>query len=362
MRDGRILAALVVAGVVAYLLITAVPTAEVLDGGPPIPTDQTSRTPDAGLRPPAVHVTPPPLTMREAQLAAAESRAITRVLAYTPYVSAGGHRRREIALTFDDGPSAFTQRLLGELRALHVPATFFQIGYAINEFPRYAAREVRFGFAIGDHTLTHPFLASMSLAAQRHEILGDATEIHAYGAPYPRLMRPPYESFNRLTTQVTRAARMLMVLWTVDTADYTRPGVGRIVYAAVSGARPGAIILMHDGGGPRAQTVAAIPRIVRDLRRRHYRLVTVPRLMLDDPPPRPPPPPLAHKARPAPRTTRAAKRHTAAGHNARPVLHKAGPVVHKAGPVVHKAGPVVHRAPAHAATALVHAPPRVGQI
>jgi peptidoglycan-N-acetylglucosamine deacetylase len=305
MRDGRILAALVLAGVLAYLLITAVPTADIGNGGRAIPTDQTSASAAAGAGlPPPVHVTPPAQTAREAAVAAAENRAITRILTYTPYVSSGGDLHREIALTFDDGPSAFTQHLLGELKALHVPATFFQIGYAIDEFPRYAAREVRFGFAIGDHTLTHPFLASMSLAAQRHEVLGDATEIHAYGAPYPRLIRPPYESFDHLTTQVTAAAHMLIVLWSVDTADYTRPGVKRIVYTAVSGARPGAIILMHDGGGPRSQTVAAVPAIVRDLRRRHYRFVTVPRLMLDDPPPRP----ARHKPRPTPHRRRPARR------------------------------------------------------
>ncbi|HEX3873076.1 MAG TPA: polysaccharide deacetylase family protein [Solirubrobacteraceae bacterium] len=295
MRDGRILAALVLAGVLGFLLLTAAPAVDVSSGGPPIPTDPTGpATAGAGPGSPVVHAQPPPLSVREAAVAAAEHRAIDRVLAYTPYVSAGGDDQREIALTFDDGPSAYTQHLLGELRSLHVPATFFQIGYAISEFPRYAAREVEFGMAIGDHTLTHPFLANMSLASQRHEILGDADRIHAYGAAYPRLMRPPYESFNHLTTRVTRAAHMLMVLWSVDTADYTRPGVGRIVHTAVSGARPGAIILMHDGGGPRSETVAAVPRIVSALRRRHYRFVTVPRLMLDDPPP----PPAKPKAKP----------------------------------------------------------------
>jgi peptidoglycan-N-acetylglucosamine deacetylase len=300
MRDGRILAALVLACVLAFLLLTAVPTADVPRGGPPIPTDRTRPRSALGPGGPLVHATPPPLSVREAQIAAAENTAITRVLSYTPYVSAGGDRRREIALTFDDGPSAYTQHLLGELRSLHVPATFFQIGYAISEFPRYAAREVEFGMAIGDHTLTHPFLANMSLASQRHEILGDADRIHAYGAAYPRLMRPPYESFNHLTTRVTRAAHMLMVLWSVDTADYTRPGVARIVYTAVSGAHPGAIILMHDGGGPRSQTLAAVPTIVRKLRTRHYTFVTVPRLMLDDPPP--PPPPAKPKPKPKART------------------------------------------------------------
>ena len=77
-----------------------------------------------------------------------------------------------------------------------------------------------------------------------------------------------------------------MVLWTTDTEDYQQPGVDAIVRNALAGARPGGIILMHDAGGDRSQTVAAIPQIVRELRRRGFRLVTVPRLILDDPPPR----------------------------------------------------------------------------
>ena len=77
-----------------------------------------------------------------------------------------------------------------------------------------------------------------------------------------------------------------MVLWSVDTDDWEKPGTKRIVHNALSGARPGAIILLHDGGGDRSETVAALPTIIRDLRRRGYRLVTVPRLLLDNPPPR----------------------------------------------------------------------------
>ena len=75
-----------------------------------------------------------------------------------------------------------------------------------------------------------------------------------------------------------------MVLWTVDTDDYLQPGVSAIVHRVLAGARPGAIILMHDGGGDRTQTIAALPLIVRALRKRGYDLVTVPQLILDDPP------------------------------------------------------------------------------
>ncbi len=76
-----------------------------------------------------------------------------------------------------------------------------------------------------------------------------------------------------------------MVLWTVDTADYRRPGVKAIVDAALAGARPGAIILLHDAGGDRSQTVAALPKIIAALRARGYRLVTVPQLLVDNPAP-----------------------------------------------------------------------------
>jgi peptidoglycan/xylan/chitin deacetylase (PgdA/CDA1 family) len=77
---------------------------------------------------------------------------------------------------------------------------------------------------------------------------------------------------------------MLTVMWTVDTADFRQPGVKAIERAALSGARPGAIILLHDAGGQREQTIAALPKIVHGLRRRGFDLVTVPRLLADDPP------------------------------------------------------------------------------
>jgi peptidoglycan/xylan/chitin deacetylase (PgdA/CDA1 family) len=99
------------------------------------------------------------------------------------------------------------------------------------------------------------------------------------------MFRPPYGLWNDTTLRLLHRFRMLMVLWTVDTSDYRMPGAGAIVEAAVSGARPGAIILLHDAGGNRSQTVRALPKIIRDLRRRGYRLVTVPQLLIDNPAP-----------------------------------------------------------------------------
>jgi peptidoglycan/xylan/chitin deacetylase (PgdA/CDA1 family) len=157
------------------------------------------------------------------------------------------------------------------------------------------ATEARDGFEVGDHTESHPFLSALPQSVQETQIEAAALAIEAAGAPYPHLFRPPYGAFNAATLATLRAARMLIVLWTVDTSDYARPGVQRIVYVALSGLRPGAIILMHDGGGNRLETLEALPRIIRGLRRRGYRPVTIAQLVADDPPPhgQPPPTPLS---------------------------------------------------------------------
>jgi peptidoglycan-N-acetylglucosamine deacetylase len=115
------------------------------------------------------------------------------------------------------------------------------------------------------------------------------------GAPNPVLFRPPYGSFNATTLSILHSQKLLMVLWSVDTSDYARPGVDKIVDTALSGATPGAIILMHDGGGDRSETVAALPQIIRGLRKRGYHLMTVSQLVAADPPPhhQPAPQPLS---------------------------------------------------------------------
>jgi peptidoglycan/xylan/chitin deacetylase (PgdA/CDA1 family) len=215
-----------------------------------------------------------------------ESAAITRTLGYTPFVRVAGSQHRELALTFDDGPGPYTPEVLAILRRMHVPATFFEVGVLEQYFHASTTEIVAMGDPIGDHTQLHPPMSELSPADQRSEILEDAAAIGRYGAPFPRLFRPPYGLWNNTTLALLRKYRMLMVLWTVDTNDYQKPGAGAIVDSAVDGARPGAIILMHDAGGDRSETVAALPTVVRDLRRKGYKLVTVPRLLLDNPAPR----------------------------------------------------------------------------
>jgi peptidoglycan/xylan/chitin deacetylase (PgdA/CDA1 family) len=213
------------------------------------------------------------------------ARDVNNVLAYTPLIRVGGSRAREVALTFDDGPSTYTPRILRVLAQWHVPATFFVIGREARAYPQFVRAEARAGNEVGDHTQTHAPMSALSAGGQHAQIADAADAIRAAGAPFPKLWRPPYGLFNSTTISILRSLGMLMVMWTVDTSDYARPGVSRIEYTALSGARPGAIILMHDGGGNRSETVASLPKIISALRRRHFKLVTVPQLLADDPPP-----------------------------------------------------------------------------
>jgi peptidoglycan/xylan/chitin deacetylase (PgdA/CDA1 family) len=225
---------------------------------------------------------PAPDVVRARRLA--DDLAIDRVLASTPLVRAGGGGRRDVALTFDDGPDAQTAAILETLERHGAPATFFVIGRQASARPELVRRELRDGFDVEDHTHDHVHLAGLGEAAQRAQIARGAAAIMAAGAPAPRLLRPPYGAYDAATLRILRSEQRLAVLWSVDTRDYTRPGSDQIVAAALAGARPGAIVLLHDGGGDRRQTAAALPRIVHRLRQRHYHLVTVPELLRLDPP------------------------------------------------------------------------------
>jgi peptidoglycan/xylan/chitin deacetylase (PgdA/CDA1 family) len=172
------------------------------------------------------------------------------------------------------------------LRTHHAPATFFVVGSLARNHLGTLAAIARAGHVIADHTENHPFLAGRRAREQRREISRVSTLLMRQGIARPHLFRPPYGSFDRSTRRILRRWHMLMVLWSVDPGDYLRPGAKVIARRVLTAARPGAIVLMHDGGGPREQTVAALPRIINGLRKRGYRLVSVPALLRFDPPPR----------------------------------------------------------------------------
>lgn len=221
----------------------------------------------------------------DSQQRVAENDAVDRTLASSPVIHTAGAQHQEMALTFDDGPGPYTEQILQLLQRYGVPATFFVVGEQLSYFSAGVTREVALGMSVGDHTQSHRDLETLKPADQQAQIIQQTSAIGSYGAPFPRLFRPPYGNWNEATLSILKKQKMLTVLWTIDSEDWQRPGVEAIVSNVVSKAAPGAIVLLHDAGGDRSQTVAALPAIIQRLRAQGYRLVTVPRLLLDNPAP-----------------------------------------------------------------------------
>ena len=130
-------------------------------------------------------------------------------------------------------------------------------------------------------------MSKLPASIQQQQLLQETAAIGDYGAPFPRMFRPPYGLWNATTLALLKKYKMLMILWTVDTSDYELPGCRRRSSTGRWPApSPGAIILMHDAGGDRSETIAALPQIIKRLRAKGYKLVTVPRLLLDNPAPK----------------------------------------------------------------------------
>jgi peptidoglycan/xylan/chitin deacetylase (PgdA/CDA1 family) len=199
-------------------------------------------------------------------------------------VAHAGRGAREVALTFDDGPSPYTLRVLKLLARSHQHATFFVTGYAASANP-WLLRQIRAGGnAFGDHTVTHHQLLRETPAKRQWELVSTAQRLEAATGVHPSMFRPPYGSSSRAINTMARRLGMLPITWSVDSKDWTRPGVKAIVKTALAGAHPGGIILMHDGGGDRSETVKALPLILKALAKRHLRSVTLPQLLNAQPP------------------------------------------------------------------------------
>jgi cellulose synthase/poly-beta-1,6-N-acetylglucosamine synthase-like glycosyltransferase/peptidoglycan/xylan/chitin deacetylase (PgdA/CDA1 family) len=187
---------------------------------------------------------------------------------------------RTIALTFDDGPSSYTPAILDVLERFHVPATFFVIGAEIAGRSPTLRRMVSDGDEIGVHTFTHPDLAAVPAWRERMEVATTQVAVAAATGYTTDLLRPPFASQPAaLDTAEWRALSRVgsyrVVLTDLDTTDWKRPGVPAIVTAATPSGSAGAIVMMHDGGGDRSQTVAALKVLIPSLQARGYRFLTV---------------------------------------------------------------------------------------
>lgn len=189
----------------------------------------------------------------------------------------GNPSRRQIALTFDDGPHPdYTPRLLAILKRYQVKATFFVVGEKAEQAPDLVKQELAPGHCVGNHTYHHVNLTRIPdrLVAAEIQACGDV--LAAITGTPPHLFRPPGGDYDALVARTADQLGYTLVLWTDDPGDYARPGTSTIETRTLTMARNGGIILIHDGV---QQTIDVLPRLIENLRRRGFEFVTVDELM-----------------------------------------------------------------------------------
>jgi peptidoglycan-N-acetylglucosamine deacetylase len=186
-----------------------------------------------------------------------------------------------VALTFDDGPDPqWTPRILDILRRNHVPATFFVIGIEAQKYPALLRAEAAEGNVVGNHTYSHQNLENLPGWRAETEMVGGAAVIESIIGSKPVLFRPPYGAGDRKGSDPgadALAARLHdhVVDWNDDPNDWTRPGTAEITKRVLDGATSRTVVLLHDGGGNRSQTVDALPDIIAGFRDRGFLFTTV---------------------------------------------------------------------------------------
>jgi peptidoglycan-N-acetylglucosamine deacetylase len=177
-----------------------------------------------------------------------------------------------IALTIDDGPSpVYTPQILQLLDRYGITASFSMIGRNVAAYPGVAREVAAAGHLIVNHTWNHADLTRLRPPAMRDEITRAADAIHRATGVRPRMIRAPYGAWSPAVLEYCAETRTTPLDWSVDPRDWARPGVASIVNNIVRNTRTGSIILEHDGGGNRSQTVAALRIVIPRLLRAGYR-------------------------------------------------------------------------------------------
>jgi peptidoglycan/xylan/chitin deacetylase (PgdA/CDA1 family) len=189
------------------------------------------------------------------------------------FIRSGPGDGNRIAITFDDGPTpGVTEAVLDELGKRGLLATFFMIGQRVVAAPELARRVAAEGHEIGNHTFNHPKLNTLSDHQVGEEIQKTQAVLGEAAQSQPVWLRPPYGAFRKNQAALARGKNLGVVLWSVDSRDWSQPGADRIVETVLSETKPGSIILCHD---LHRQTAESLPRILDGLLARGFNFVTL---------------------------------------------------------------------------------------
>ncbi len=187
---------------------------------------------------------------------------------------------KKITLTFDDGPDPrYTPAILKILAHYQVPAVFYLTGENVRLHPDLVRAELAAGHEIGNHTVNHPHLRTLSVAQIRQQIERTDVEIAKITGRKPELFRPPYEELTEGILSAARLCNKRIIMSTITIEHHTLPLARQKALRAINMAFPGAIILAHDGRADRSATVAALPYLIEGLQKKGYRFVPLSELL-----------------------------------------------------------------------------------
>jgi peptidoglycan/xylan/chitin deacetylase (PgdA/CDA1 family) len=207
-----------------------------------------------------------------ARMSAAASSTLIAAKSPAPAPAAAA-KPRTVALTFDDGPSPYTGKVLVVLRRNHVKATFCMVGDQAMRYRAMARRVTREGHRVCNHTRTHPNMRRLSSAKARRQIADGQAQITVASGVRPTLFRFPYGASDARVRGIVRKTGLHNLTWNMDTRDWRRPPAKTITARASGHPHSGAVVLMHDGGGNRSHTVASLDATIKQYKRKGYTFV-----------------------------------------------------------------------------------------
>ncbi|MCO5051370.1 MAG: polysaccharide deacetylase family protein [Verrucomicrobiae bacterium] len=200
---------------------------------------------------------------------------------FGPFICAGNPQRKQVALTFDDGPDPqSTPRLLEALQQHEIEAAFFAVGRKVVAAPALANQILRAGHLLENHSFAHSYATNLFPKRRLTADLEAAQRaIEKHTGTTPRYFRPPVGLSNPNTFRVAKALRLQVIGWSIRSLDTRQSDPNRIVRRVVRRLKPGAIILLHDGGIPADQLVATVKLLLAKLREQGYEVVRLDRML-----------------------------------------------------------------------------------
>jgi peptidoglycan/xylan/chitin deacetylase (PgdA/CDA1 family) len=182
-------------------------------------------------------------------------------------------KKKTVALTFDDGPSDYTYKVLDVLKKYKIKATFCIVGDNVASYPKTTLRIQQEGHQLCNHSRDHADLTTLSTADAKKELTDCQKQIKTVTEVAPKVVRFPYGASNGKVLKIAKDLKLRNVKWDVDPLDWKNPPPKTITARILKATTPGDVVLLHDGGGDRSHTVSSLPGTIAKLKKKGYTFV-----------------------------------------------------------------------------------------